>query len=127
MGRDNLILAADFNGVIHDHQGKAGFCEAGSPEIPGAITWLKEISETYDVFLVSASFSKAPFVVAARAWLEAKGVPRPWLTPVPVGRSRITLTPFKPACVMFIDDRGFQFVGTFPTLEAIQAFKPWNR
>lgn len=127
-GNLRLIVAVDFNGVIHDHPpGFKGKCEPGSPAIPGAIAWLKEIAEEYDVFLVSASFSRADFITAAKAWLEATGIPRPWMMPVLTGRSKLTLTPFKPPCQIFVDDRGFCFQGEFPSVSEIKAFKPWNR
>lgn len=34
---------------------------------------------------------------------------------------------FKPPAVYTIDDRGHQFDGTWPTLESIAAFRPWNK
>jgi hypothetical protein len=33
----------------------------------------------------------------------------------------------KPAAFLTIDDRGWTFKGTFPTVEEIVAFKPWNK
>jgi hypothetical protein len=123
-----LIVACDFNGVIHDHRdGPKDKVDPASPAIPGAIDWLKAVSEELDVFLVSASFAKSPYVTSARAWLTAQGIPADWTTPVVVGRSRITLTPFKPPCLLFIDDRGFCFRGEFPEVEDIKRFVPWNR
>jgi len=123
-----LTIGVDFNGVIHDHRdGARGFAEAGSPEIPGAIDWLRAISEEFAVVLVSASFARSPSVHAARSWLESKGIPRAWTSPVLVGMPRIAMSPFKPACVMFIDDRAFHFCGQFPTVDEIRSFKPWNR
>src|SRR5258708_3047090 len=103
-GSLRLIVAVDFNGVIHDHkESQKGFCEPDSPEIPGAVEWLKSISDWWDVFLVSASFERSQYVTAAKAWLEARGMPRPWMAPMIVGRPRFTLTPFKPPCLMFVD------------------------
>lgn len=34
---------------------------------------------------------------------------------------------FKPMAILTIDDRAYQFTGTFPTPESIRAFKPWNK
>ena len=34
---------------------------------------------------------------------------------------------FKPAAFMTIDDRAVTFTGLFPSIEEIQAFKPWNK
>jgi hypothetical protein len=125
---NKLIVAVDFNGVIHDHRdGVRGMCLPSDAEIFGAIEWLRQISGEFDVFLVSASFGDSRFIVAAKAWLEVKGIPRQWMVPALAGRSRITLTPFKPVCLMFVDDRGFCFRGEFPTADEIKSFKPWNR
>jgi hypothetical protein len=123
-----LIVACDFNGVIHDHRDRVkGSCCADDPDIPGAIDWLKATSEKFDIVLVSASFARAEFVSSAKVWLAAKGIPREWLVPVYPGRNRITLTPFKPPCLLFVDDRAFFFQGRFPTVKEIETFKPWNR
>jgi len=123
-----LIIAVDFNGVIHDHRdGVRGFCEPGSPAIPGAIDWLSSMCDTFDVFLVSASFAKADYILAAKKWLAVQGIPLAWSIPQYPGRSRLTLTPFKPVSLIFLDDRGVCFRGTFPTVNEIKSFKPWNR
>jgi hypothetical protein len=34
---------------------------------------------------------------------------------------------FKPPALVTIDDRAITFTGTFPTLDEIAAFKPWNK
>lgn len=123
-----LRVAVDFNGVVHDHtDGAMGFCGLRSPEVPGAVQWLKDISEELDVFLISASFVRQPAIEAAKAWLQSRGIPREWMMPANSEQPRITITPWKAPCLMFIDDRGFQFRGEFPSLEQIKAFRPWNR
>jgi hypothetical protein len=127
-----LTIGVDFHGVLCEHpEGSKGLTEAAWPEVPGAIEWLKEVSETFNVHIVSARFSRdgqegADAVSAARAWLIDRGVPSLWMTPVN-GMPRIWLTPFKPACLLWVDDRGFQFRGRFPSAEEIRAFRPWNR
>jgi len=37
----------------------------------------------------------------------------------------IEITAIKPRAI-YIDDRGYQFTGTFPSIEYISKFKPWN-
>ena len=40
---------------------------------------------------------------------------------------RIKFPKDKPKSHFFIDDRAFRFEGTFPTMEDIRVFKPWNK
>ena len=127
-----LIVGVDFHGVICEHpEGSKGLTSADWPEVPGAIEWLKLISEEFDVHLVSARFGRpgregSDAISLARQWLSLRGIPSVW-TMVIEGPARIWLTPFKPPCLLWIDDRGFCFRGVFPSRDEIMNFRPWNR
>lgn len=126
-----LTIGVDFHGVICMHpEGEQGRTDMAWPAVPGAIEWLKGITETYNVHIVSARFSPfrgaRPAMEAAANWLVAQGIPRNWFVALD-GPPRIVLSPYKPACSLWIDDRAFCFAGTFPTAEEIGAFRPWNR
>lgn len=127
-----LRVAVDLHGVVIEHpEGSRGITEFGWPEVPGAIEWLGAISEVYDVHLVSARFSRpgregVMGMQAARDWLASRGVPWGWLSSAG-GPTRLTFTPYKPACSLWIDDRAFLFEGRFPDAAEIGAFRPWNR
>ncbi len=127
-----LIIGVDFHGVICDHPEKSkGLTEPDWPAVPGAIDWLKSITERFDVHLVSARFSRpgregADAISKARHWLSLRGIPPIWTMTIE-GPARIWLTPFKPPCSLWIDDRAWCFRGTFPTADEIDSFRPWNR
>lgn len=129
-----LTIAVDFNGVIHDHDvGSKGAIELGSPEIPGAIDWLKEVSDSFNVALQSARFglpgpAGPSCIQSAKRWLIAKGIPPSWVShdPDTVCR-RIHLTDRKVKYHVLLDDRAITFRGRFPSAEDLMAFKPWNR
>jgi hypothetical protein len=131
--RDSLLtVGVDFHGVICEHpEGSKGITEMTWPEVPGAIDWLKDVTDRFNVHVVSARFSRpgregAVAIAAARSWLAYRGIPMAWMAS-PYGMPRILLTPFKPACVLWVDDRAFCFRGQFPLVEEIEGFKPWNR
>jgi hypothetical protein len=123
-----LLICVDFNGVIHDHSPHSrGFCPPDSPEVPGAVEWLRVVTEEYDACLVSASFRESRNILNAKQWLASRGIPPQWMSSAIVGMPRLSLSPFKFPSLMFIDDRGFCFRGTFPTVSEIKNFRPWNR
>lgn len=127
-----LTIAVDFHGVICDHpEGAAGLTSLDWPEVPGAVEWLRRISEKYRVVIVSARFGRpggegSHAVGMAMTWLSQRGIPTEWMLP---GERppKILLTPSKPACVLWIDDRAWRFDGVFPSAEDIASFRPWNR
>jgi hypothetical protein len=55
-----------------------------------------------------------------KAWLLLHGMN-------PEKADRLLFPLHKPKATLYIDDRGWQFNGTFPTLDEIEVFLPWNR
>jgi hypothetical protein len=129
-----LTIGVDFHGVIVDHPaGSHGATELHWPEVPGALEWLRTISERFDVVLVSARFARPEpegkaGITAAMQWLQMHGAPTHWFyADDEGGPPRVRLTGLKPACVLWIDDRGYCFRGRFPSARDVEAFTPWNR
>ena len=126
-----LTLALDFNGVIHDHvrsSGGKGPILPDAPEIPGAIDFLKRAVDHFNVQIMSARFNRdgeAAFV-EARAWLVAHDIPDGWITDDPDMSGRIVLSGRKGKYLVSLDDRAINFDGSFPDLDELAAFKPWN-
>jgi hypothetical protein len=131
-----LTIGVDYHGVLCGYRG--GPASRGPEGIaldeptPGAIEWLLKTSETFQIAVTCATFARPGedglnAMRAVAAWLERYGVPRVWIGFDPDRSRRLYLTAGKPACHALIDDRAVPFAGTFPTVEALAAFKPWNR
>jgi hypothetical protein len=76
----------------------------------------KQAWEDWHEFMAISEFNPCmdPWHIEVDGWANAiiKKIKWPW---------------FKPAAVMTIDDRAVTFTGTFPELEEISKFKPWNK
>jgi hypothetical protein len=139
MGKDICI---DFDGVIHSYSsGWKGVTNIPDPPVPGAFEFLTNLVEagwTVNVYSsrskgersyrtddypptdgYSSTITDSKGVDAMQRWFECHGLPDDILN-----RLRFPVT--KPAAVMTIDDRAFCFEGTFPTLDWIERFRPWN-
>ena len=129
-----LTLSLDFNGVLHDHvkgPGGKGPIPPDSPEIPGAIEFLNRAVERFKVSIGSARFSKPgdegrKAKDEARAWLVHHGIPANSITDDPDQSGKIFLTGSKVRYLVSLDDRSIRFDGTFPDLDELEAYKPWN-
>jgi hypothetical protein len=120
----------DFDGVLHSYaQGFTGACDLPGEPIRGAREWIAAVqSAGYDVIVYSCrarSLEQAreddPGSTwdpggreAMREWLHRHGFP-----PLPI-------TGTKPAATVYLDDRALAFRGTFPSLEKLARFKPWQ-
>jgi len=114
-------VAVDFDGVIHSY--KSGWIDYGTlvdPPVEGAIKFLKEILQTFRVSIMSTRAAEPRGVVAIKEWLEKYG-----MTPQEV--ASINVTSEKIHAKIYIDDRGYQFNGEFPTMEYIKNFLPWYK
>ena len=63
---------------------------------------------------------------AALGWFRRHGFPLR-VTADPDRSGPVYLARTKPRCHVQIDDRCIPFAGTFPTLDDLAAFRPWNR
>lgn len=121
----NRTVALDFDGVIHSYTSpwtKPG--EIHDPPVPGSLQYACELLEHFDVTIFSARAKSRAGMSAMKKWLrqhwQEAGLPEDKLY-------RIEIVSEKPIAILYIDDRGFCFTGTFPSIEQIQNFKPWNR
>ena len=118
-------ILVDFDGVIHSYtSGWKGIDQIPDEPVEGALEWLRELVDT-DKFIVciySSRSKEAAGRIAMAEWIAH------WQ-----GIKELPLTEYwmpetKPAAFLTLDDRCIQFrgPGTFPQLEEILAFKPWN-
>ena len=117
-----LHIAVDFDGVIHSYaSGWQGTTAIPDHPVLGATKWLKSLLAD-DRFLISIfscrnHLPEGP--VAISTWLRKWG-----LTPTEIGKLKFPIK--KPSAHLYIDDRGWQFRGIFPTKKTILGFKPWT-
>lgn len=125
-------LAVDFHGVVHSHASPhPGTGIADDPPVPGAIEFLDAAAERFDVSIVSARFSQdgvghVEAKKAVLAWLKRNGL-KARVTAEPDRAGPIVLCRTRPKTQVLLDDRAIRFEGAFPDLDALEAFRPWNR
>lgn len=116
----NPILLIDFDGVIHSYtSGWQGAAVINDAPVPGAFKFLWKAIEEFDVQIYSSRSREEGGVTQMKAWFAHNGV-----------ASMLQYLSFpteKPAAFLTIDDRCIQFNGTWPKVEELLKFKPWNK
>lgn len=119
-------LCLDFDGVIHGYQsGWQGADVITDPPVPGAIDFIKEALNHFQVAIYSSRSHQTGGIKAMQDWLtravgEHYGM-------VPVWIDMIEWPTHKPAAFITIDDRCIPFDGTWPAMKTLLEFKPWNK
>lgn len=111
-------MAVDCDGVLHSYT--SGWCGADSlpdPPVPGAIEWLNAIVEKFDVVILTTRGDQPGGNEAVSAYLREHGYTGP----------ELKVTSHKVPALVYIDDRGWRFEGTFPTADEIHRARPWNK
>lgn len=111
-------IAVDFDGTLNSYvtptkHNKA--YEIPDPPVPGALEWIKEVSQHFNVVVFSARASGPGGHDAIVQWLAKWGFPD------------LPVTSEKPIAKIYLDDRAIQFSGEFPSVDLIKNFKPYNR
>lgn len=119
-----LISCLDFDGVIHSYtSGWQGADVIADGPVPGAIEWMREACKTFDLQIYSSRSSqpggRAAMMGAIARWNDE--------TPGDGSEMRYSCAIEKPAAFLTIDDRAICFDGTWPSVDALKAFKPWNK
>lgn len=148
------ILTFDFDGVIHLYSsGWKGAANIPDPPVPGALQYLVAALDHFTVAILSSRSHQWGGKRAMKRWLRdhlialapsydetpewwrnkisETAFADPWDDEVRYAAEKVVKTIrwpwFKPASLMTIDDRAMTFAGTFPTLDSIRTFKPWNK
>ena len=122
------ILCLDFDGVLHSYEsGWKGANVISDPPVVGAMEFLKDATEYFDLWIFSSRSNQPGGIDAMQTWLkehliEAFGVEVAHSLAV-----QIKLATDKPAAFLTIDDRAIQFTGVWPKPRDLLAFKPWNK
>ena len=118
------ILCLDFDGVLHSYtSGWQGADVIPDPPVPGALRFLAEAVEHFEVHVFSSRSGQPGGIVAMMQWLDL------WVEEE-LGASRFPYYPVrfpteKPPAMLTIDDRALTFTGQWPSIESLLAFKPW--
>jgi hypothetical protein len=133
------ILCLDFDGVIHSYT--SGWVEHDfipDPPVPGALEFIANAIKNFDVKIYSSrSASKYDSGIRAMIiWLQY-WAERELPNDAPDYMRNAVINALchnmeawpreKPPAFLTIDDRALTFDGTWPSIEALKAFKPWNK
>lgn len=117
------ILCLDFDGVLHSYvSGWRGADNIPDDPVPGAAAFIWEALLHFDIQIFSSRSCQSGGIDAMQMWMIAR-----------MGMDRKTVMEFvgwpteKPAAMITIDDRAITFTGTWPAMEALLNFKPWNK
>lgn len=123
------ILCVDFDGVIHSYaSGWKGAAVIPDPPVPGAIAFLREAVKHFNVQVFSSRSGQPGGITAMCEWLGR------WVLEQRLEDNEdlawagdIKWPTEKPPAHLTIDDRAILFTGTWPSMQEIHDFKPWNK
>lgn len=112
------IICIDFDGTLSTYA--SGWCGTMNiPDLPieGALDFINEAVKHFDVQIYSTRNGLVGGILGMKTWLSK------WEFPV----NQLKFPLDKPPLHMIIDDRSYCFTGSYPTMEEIEKFKPWNK
>lgn len=133
------ILCLDFDGVLHSYtSGWKGADTISDPPVGGAIAFLVEAVEHFEVAIFSSRSYQSGGIEAMKSWIEAElwdhfdlkgtdGVTEQGIAAMCEVRDAISWPTVKPRAMVTIDDRALNFDGTWPNMVELLGFKPWNK
>lgn len=126
--RGKPILCLDFDGVIHSYSsGWKGADVIPDPPVDGAIAFMLGALRHFDVAIYSSRSGQAGGLDAMKRWLHEHAGQAWYETPDGPGLESIRFPVSKPAAMVSIDDRALTFDGTWPAIQTLKEFKPWNK
>ena len=115
------LLVLDFDGVIHSYtSGWTDVCEIRDDPVPGALNFIREALDHFEVAIFSTRSGHPGGVEAMQQWLEKHGLEAEF-------RERMLWPVAKPPAYLTIDDRALLFTGTFPEPSRLKSFRTWNK
>jgi hypothetical protein len=130
------ILCLDFDGVIHSYDsGWKGADVIPDPPVPGALDFIEQALLHFRVAIFSSRSHQPGGLDAMKKWLMGHfgnhfatrdGLPEA-VRAVTMVNDYIEWPLEKPAAMISIDDRALTFDGSWPAIETLKGFKPWNK
>ena len=117
------LICIDFDGVLHSYTSPwVNESHIPDPPVDGAVEFVRDLfANGCKVAIFSTRNSSPDAIPAMKEWLIQYGLESSLA-------ERITFPLNKPAFgSLFIDDRGYHFTGTFPSIEYCKTFQPWNK
>jgi hypothetical protein len=122
------ILCLDFDGVIHSYDsGWKGADVIPDPPVAGAFEFIEEACKHFRVAIFSSRSNQPGGIAAMQRWLLQWYPKNEGERPQWPERVTIEWPTEKPPALLTIDDRAIPFDGTWPAIETIKEFKPWNK
>lgn len=122
------LLSLDFDGVLHSYRsGWRGADRIDDAPVPGAMMFLRDAVDHFQVAVFSSRSHQPGGIAAMTEWLLRHLT---YEFGAGIARSIVDAIEFpdhKPAAHVSIDDRAIQFNGSFPGLDELARFQPWNR
>ena len=126
MSKRSVVL--DFDGVIHSYTTKFKFpWIISDPPVEGAMKFIHEASKQFTVKIFSTRSANEKGLKAMYNYIEKYGIAECGEDFKKTMKKIKFPTGHKPSATLFIDDRGYQFNGKFPSLDYIENFKTWNK
>lgn len=122
-------LCLDFDGVVHSYSsGWKGARNIPDPPVDGALSFMAEaLVSGWDVVIHSSRARYWGGISAMRAWLKAYAGNMYYDSPAGDGLERVRFVRWKPSALVTLDDRAITFDGTWPSLDTLRSFQPWNK
>lgn len=118
---EKKIICVDFDGVIHSYTSPwTDAVAVADPPTLGAFDWLRAAVQRFHVCIYSSRSKQEGGRDAMRTWMERHGLDADTL-------AALTFSAEKPAAFMTLDDRAICFDGTWPDLDLLERFRPWNK
>jgi hypothetical protein len=117
------ILCLDFDGVIHSYSsGWKGASVIPDPPVAGAMEFIRSALDHFRVAIFSSRSNQPGGLQAMKDYI-ALNSELGFHDPI----EGLEWPLEKPAAFVTIDDRALTFDGTWPDLEALKTFQPWNK
>jgi hypothetical protein len=132
------ILCLDFDGVIHSYtSGWKGAATVSDPPVLGAFEFIEQALDHFDVQIFSSRTGQWEDRDSGLQRVTGERAMQEWFEMWAVrslghvrGHGVLGLVGWpskKPSAFVTIDDRALTFDGTWPDLETLKSFKPWNK
>ena len=122
------ILVLDFDGVLHSYtSGWQGAAVIPDPPVPWAMDFLLRAVEEFEVHILSSRSHQWGGRRAMKRWIRAELFKATLPVEADDCYAALKFPRIKPAAMLTIDDRALTFTGTWPTMQELRRFQPWNK